>query len=512
MSASSASKCTEEFTMSIYRFTQFRRHLLTGIGAFAVIIGVGCGDDEVIPFAPDAGNGGDPDASTAGPPTSYEFASQFSSGSSVNYSGQVFRQTLIAGLKAEMGSWTALLDGANPPVRTQAEWIEELDFFFHFDPNTSLDQPVDLGLELPTLQQTWSEISDGADLVSKLAGNDDVTDHRDWDGDGEPVGATGSFVGWTTGAADSPEELIDLWFATAAQLAVQRAGGPALDPFGNQIEEAFITSSGLDLQQLVQKFLIGALTFSQGSDDYLDSGTANKGLESSNLLNDDNPYSTLEHTWDESFGYFGALRGYGDQTDAQNADPGYADSNSDGKIDLKSEHSSGMALNAAKRDRDSQPSAATDFTGDFFVPAINGRYLISQNAGTELTGAQRTELDGYRDQMIATWERVFGATSIHYINEIALEMAKINDGSGTYSFTTHAKVWSELKGFALAFQFNPRSSVTDADFAMLHTLIGDAPVVSGNQVALDAYATNLMMARDILAASFSFESVNVENW
>ena len=76
----------------------------------------------------------------------------------------------------------------------------------------------------------------------------------------------------------------------------------------------------------------------------------------------------------------------------------------------------------------------------------------------------------------------------------------------------HAKVWSELKGFALAFQFNPRSSVTDADFAMLHTLIGDAPVVSGNQVALDAYATNLMMARDILAASFSFESVNVENW
>lgn len=469
------------------------------VGAF--LMSAGCGDNLAGPE--------DPGDELARPDT-YVFASRFVDGeSAVAYSGQVFRQTLVAGLKAEIGAWTDRIDNSTV-IQTKQEWLDELDFYFRFDSATSLDQPIELALDLPLRQAIWSDISSGANLIAKIAGEDDVTDYRDWDGDGEPVGAGGSMVGWVDGAPGSPVELIDFCFDTLATAAVDRAAAIPLDPFGDQIEHVYITPSGQDMRQIVQKFLLGALTFAQGTDDYLDSGTSGKGLDSPNARSDDDPFTTLGHAWDEGFGYFGARRDYNQYSDVLNASPGYADTNGDGMIDLTSELNSGMALNAAKRDGNSQASAQTDFSGAIFEALINGRHIIWVNAGAELSDADARALEAQRDVVVESWEKVFAATSIHYINETLAEMAET--GTDDYSFTDHAKVWGELKGFSLAFQFNPRSLLSDADFAAFHALLGDAPVVTADQTALDDYAADLLAARDILETSFGFAGANVESW
>ena len=83
----------------------------------------------------------------------------------------------------------------------------------------------------------------------------------------------------------------------------------------------------------------------------------------------------------------------------------------------------------------------------------------------------------------------------------------------TYSFTTHAKHWSELKGFALGLQFNPRSPLTTENFVAFHDKVGDAPVLpSATQEEIDAYVAALKEARDILKDAYGFTTEDVENW
>ncbi len=471
--------------------------------SLAAALVLGCGDNLNPTAEPDAGAGGIPEI--------YEFESRFSPGeSSVAYNGQLFRQLLIDGYKAELGSWTGKIDNEGA-IRSASEWLEELNFFFRFDSATSLGVELAVGLEEDTVQSTWRDISSGASLIEKLAGEDDVTDHKDWDGDGEPAGATGSLVGWSEGPARTPLELVDYWMGLLAEQAAGRPLSIPVDPFGNDIEEVHITSKGQDLRQISQKFLSGAVIFSQATDDYLDSGTAGKGLDSTNLQNDDKPYSTLEHTWDEGFGYFGAARSYGVMSPDERA-MSTVDVDGDGAIDLKTEYNTGMSKNASKRDLASHPGAETDFAGQVIGALIAGRHIVWTAAGSELTTSELADLDAERNIVVDQWASVFAASVIHYINAVIAEMGKINGTVGGYSFTEHAKLWGELKGFALAFQFNPRTKLSDVDFERLHALLGDAPVVTSVEAELDDYRDNLLAARALIGDAHGFATANVEAW
>ena len=71
-------------------------------------------------------------------------------------------------------------------------------------------------------------------------------------------------------------------------------------------------ADGIRLDQMVQKTLWGAVAYWQGTSKYM-----SKIPNDDNTMSDDgNPYTAMEHHWDESFGYFGAARdyntGYGD--------------------------------------------------------------------------------------------------------------------------------------------------------------------------------------------------------
>ena len=449
--------------------------------ALALLVGCSSGTDDDT-----AARGDDDDVS--GVPDDYSFTSRFDEASSVSYSGQVMRQVLIADLKGHVGGLQGRLDSGWFPADAD-EVQAELDFYFRFDSSTSGALEHSLSTNPSPLQSTWDDISTDKDLVGKLAGNDPEGQHVDW---------TEAFVGY--GAA-SPEALVSAWFEELGEASVQYANGKgAVDPSGAPLPP-HVTADGRDLQQLLEKFLRGAVSYSQGTDDYLDDDLDGKGLLADHSAADDGAnYTALEHAWDEGFGFFGASRHYGSLSDEIIADVGYDDANGDGSIDLLSEMTYGHATNAAKRDLGSV--SGTDYSAVAFEAFVAGRHLLATTDGP-LDDEALDTLRHHRDQAVGAWEKAIAATVVHYINDTLQDMGRI--GTNDYSFADHAKHWSELKGFALSLQFNPHSPLTDAELQQLDRLIGDAPVLGTASTAEQAaYADDLRAARALLGEAYDF--------
>ncbi len=437
----------------------------------------------------------DTDTDTDADSDSYAFTSAASGEPSVSYSGQVLRQVLIDDMKSHLGGMTARLDnGAFYPEA--GDVTAELEFYFAFDSSTSGQVPLYLSTDPAALQSVYDDLSTDKDLVGKLAGNDPVGQHVDW--------STG-FLGWGEAGSTNPEALVRGWFAEIDAQAVAWSGGDyPLGPGGVPVPAVYVTPDGRDLQQLLEKFLRGAVCLSQGADDYLDDDTEGKGLLSDHTaLEEGKPYTTLEHQWDEGFGYFGAARSYGDWTDDQIADTPGRDVDGDGAVDLLREYSFGHSGNAAKRDRGANTSM--DLTADAYGAFLAGRGLLAETAGTALTADQLAELKGHRDRAVSAWEAAIAATVVHYINEVLVDMSTF--GGDAYDFGVHAKHWSELKGFALSLQFNPRSPLNDSDFAQLHAYLGDAPVLAtAGAGAIDGYKADLLAARALIGEAYGFDA------
>lgn len=429
--------------------------------------------------------------------------------STVAYEGQVARHVLIKDLSAFMGAAGERIDtGAWFPA--EGEVVGALNFYFRFDSETAGAESIALQTTPPPLQTAWEAFGSGKDLVGKIAGNDAVTDHKDW---------STEFAGWQDaslasngGDVSNPEGFVIALFSAFEKQAIDRANAVIpVDPSGQPLPLG-VTADGRDLQQLAEKFLQVAVTFSQGADDYLDDDVPGKGLLSSNAaVEEGKTYTPLAHAWDEGFGYFGASRHYADFTDEELAGKGgregyasgYADHNGDEKVDLHAEYSFGAAVNAAKRDHAAaELGAQIDLTGDAFTAFLEGRKLIASRTG-ELSEADLDALRAHRDAALLAWERTYMATVIHYINEVLAAMVAF--GTPEYDFVEHAKAWSEAKGFAFAPQFSPHSPLSAADFAALHEALGDAPVLSTAASAdVDAYAAGLIAVRERLVSVYGF--------
>lgn len=428
-------------------------------------------------------------------PETYAFQSRDAAlGQSVAYSGQTLRHVLIEDLKAQIGGLTARIDnGTQAPTPEAGAVLAELDFYYRLDTSGAEVKPL-LTTTPALMQTTYSQIGSG-NLTSKIAGKDDPEkQHKSW---------TTQFQGWT--GASSPEGLVTSWFELLDARALDRANGIVdHDPVTGAVLPVHLTADGLELRELLQKFLVGAVAFSQGADDYLD-----EGLEADHsALEAGKPYTALEHAWDEGFGYFGAARNYLTLEDSAVAAKPYGDVDGDGKIDVKSEYSFGHSTNASKRDAGSAATARTNFSEDAMKGFLAGRALLASTTGP-LTAAEKTELAGYRDQAVSAWEKAIAASVVHYINDVVADMGKF--GTAEYKFSDHAKHWGEMKGFALSLQFNPRSPLTAAKFAELHSLLGDRPVLP-NAAGAEEYRVALIQARAVLHQAYAFHADNVNDW
>lgn len=470
------------------------------------VVMTGCPADE------DNNNTKPPEDKKITVPETYTFKSRFEEDkSSVAYSGQVARQVLIADLNTYIGSGLEMDALTNSNFTSKDDFVGALTYYYEFDGDSNGGEAFGLSTTPSPVQKSYDEISTGKDLKGKLAGNDAVTDFRDWGTE---------FAGWSDaqiadngGSINSPEGLLTAFMSTlAAQSYDLSQGNQAKDPINDMPLPVYVTPQGHDLKQLIQKTLLMSIAFSQGTDDYLDSDIDGKGLKASNARVEGKTYTALEHAWDEAFGYFGAAQNYASYTDEELAGKGgreawkvgYNDTNGDGAIDLNTEYNFAFSINAGKRDLGS--GGVTNYTAEVFQAFLNGRTIIA-NAGETLTAEEMTALEIQRDLVVQGWEKVIAATVVHYINDTIKDSIKGRDNNA-YDFAHHAKVWSEMKAFALGLQFNPRSPLLEGTrFADVHKAMGDAPVLpNAGEEAINAYIAELIKARDIFQQAYGFDA------
>ena len=454
----------------------------------------------------------------------------------VSYTGQTARQVLQLRLVAAM---EALTERSGETATIESE----LKFFINGDGADTTNHGFTVkngavdGSDV-TPGPTYGDISEGKNLDGKIAG-----------GNGEGGGESGKligdeFFGWSTGLDDTPIpiELVNYYIT---QIAAEAGDGEeptieTVDDAAVPIGTPQIDSNGLHYRQLLQKFLSVAVNFSQGTNDYMMADFAN-------MLGEEKPgkgYSAGAHDFDEAFGYYGAARNINDYTDDEAAAKGgrdefgngYNDANGDGLVDIRSEYVFGHAQNCAKRDRkkDANDEPYYDFSKTAMDAFLVGRRIL-ENAeqAAELTAAASDALQAQIQIASLTWEKCIAATVVHYINDVRGDMDSFSDGkfADLSNFTNLTKHWGEMKGFALGLQFSPKSpfrdgSVDGIDLDSLKSvlsLMGDAPVLANGsqggvaptgtaQEAIDAYAADLLTARDTLEKAYGFNAEVTAVW
>lgn len=483
--------------------------IFTAVAAASVLTACGSSSDD----KKDKNNDGD----TGSQEQVYQFNS-FLNGStdksSVSYSGQTARHILINDFKTYLGK--------DPGLSTSdAVLADVLEKFIYRNESTDLSyktrdkSAADLDDsttftvkgDLAVLQTKYAT---DKNLVGKIAGQD-KSSHLQY-----------TFIGWdaqsVTDAADADKPLAALFdMLTQYSQTAANASSVSIPLPSDQsasLDSTYVNAKGIDFQQLINKFLLMSITFSQGTADYLKTDFG-KAESNSKAAKDGKAYTTAEHKWDEAFGYLGAAINMPAFTDLEaraksgrdEYKNGYFDINKDGKVDIGSELNLGQAVNCAKRDIGATKTQ-TDYTKDVFDAFYNGRKLINDAKG-DLKTEQLTELDGYAKTAALTWEKCIAATSVHYINEVIADL----DYDDLDGFKSLAKHWSEMLGFTIGLQFNPESPLSEADLKSILADMGMAPVLAdGSQnggsaaddpiQAIADYKAKLVAARDKLANAY----------
>lgn len=421
--------------------------------SFLLMFTIGCEDEEA--------TDNDTDTMTMETPTEFVFESRFeehAGESSVSYSGQVVRNLLVNDIKSLIAS---NVGGGNTATINS--------MMANDDPNLA----IYTGSGLNTVQTKYHDIST-SQLNDRLAA---VTSYTD------------------PGYGANAQDMITGWVAESEGYSVR--------------------PGGLDLGQMTQKVMWGAIAYWQGTSKYM-----SKIPNDDNTMSDDgDPYTAMEHHWDESFGYFGAARdyntGYSDDTDRK-TDP-YNDSNGDGLIDFKTEYNMGWAVTAAKRDLVDGVSVDYDFTKTIFDAYLEGRTLIYNQAPLD-------EILVQRDIILNTWEKVVAAVSIHYINDTMSDLeALISAGDSNlawdnlpesgdgYKYNIH---WAEMRAYAHGLIYNDFKLISDADIATVLGYMGTAPAYNDGSdfSAMQTLHDNLALAKPILQAAYGFSDAHMANW
>ncbi len=275
------------------------------------------------------------------------------------------------------------------------------------------------------------------------------------------------------------------------------------------IDKASSANKGVDMTngynygQLISKFIMGAVSYNQAVDNYLD-----EKLEADNKPNDKPykkgaPYTGKEHSWDEGFGYFGTpahtlkltprnvyeIAKQGSKSKKPEDALAYADYNKDGKVDLKTEMTFGTAYYAAGFDASVYgKSNGTNYLHTITKAFLDGRKLIDSAKGKKLTDAQRTSLKNYAATISANWQKVLAEATYKYAGSVYKDLEKLKTiveakGDTTKQLKKYIKHWGELKGFSLALQTGKENLGETA--TRLNRMIGFGPLMPNLSQVVD---------------------------
>lgn len=247
--------------------------------------------------------------------------------------------------------------------------------------------------------------------------------------------------------------------------------------------KGFDPVTGYNYPQLISKFMMGAVFYSQAVDNYLDEKMGADNKPNNKPYKKGAHYTGKEHSWDEAFGYFGApahamalnaKQAYGI---AKRKDINVADANGDGVVDLKTEMTFAHAYYAADSDK-----AGTKYMHTIVDAFIKGRQLIRDADGAALTDQQRAKLMSYVKVIKTNWERVIAEAAFKYAGSCYKDLEKLrtiveSNGDASKAFAAYGKHWGELKGFLMALETSGRS-LGEAGVRM-NRLVGYGPVLLG---------------------------------
>jgi hypothetical protein len=367
---------------------------------------------------------------------------------SVSYTGQIARHVLHDSLKklASSGNGTA-----NPDLKAKM-----LSYYKNKDKGRAIIAPKTKG-PFAVKQSGVDEISKGKNLAGKTY-KGTVS--------GMPNGMTGS-------------ELVTFWIdkASAAEKGVDKA-------------------NGYHYGQLISKFIMGAVSYNQVVDGYLDENLSAEKKPNDMPYKKGAAYTGKEHSWDEAFGYFGTpahtlkltprqvyeIAKKGSKSKKPEDALVLADYNKDGKVDLKSEMTFGPAYYAAAFDKSvSGKNNETNYLHTITKAFLDGRKLLANAEGKKLYDAQRAELKKYAKTIAQNWQKVLAEATFKYAGSTYKDMMKLKtimEANGDTSKVTkkYIKHWGELKGFSLALQTGKENLGETA--TRLNRLIGFGPLMS----------------------------------
>ncbi len=359
---------------------------------------------------------------------------------SVSYTGQIARHTIEKSLKK-----LATKGNGKPNPELKAKMMA---YYAGKDADRLIMDPTTKG-DFKVKQTKIAEISKGKNLKGKTY-----------------KGLVSGFPGQMTGP-----EVVEFWIDKASSTK----GG--YDPL-----------TGYMYNQLISKFLMGAVAYSQAVDNYLDERLEANKNPNNKPYKKGTQYTGKEHVWDEAFGYFGIPAHALNLTPkniydiAKKKDLASADFNKDGVVDLKTEMAFGPAYYAAGFDK-----SGTNYTQTIVQAFIDGRKLITSAKGEKLTDSQRVELKKYAQVIKTNWEKVLAEAAFKYAGSVYKDLIKINailegeNGDIKKAYKTYAKHWGELKGFLLSLQTSGKDLGGTA--VRLNRLSGFSPVsVTGSQV------------------------------
>ncbi len=210
------------------------------------------------------------------------------------------------------------------------------------------------------------------------------------------------------------------------------------------------SANGFDYPQLIEKGIMGAVLYYQATTVYLGDDKMNVDNSVSDSLNG----TSMQHHWDEAFGYFGVPADFPTNTDGMAFWGKYSNS-VDGKI-----------------------NSNTRMMESF----IAGRYAINHN--------DLSTRDQARTWVKNNWEEIAVAVAIHYLNA-----AKTN-------FADHAlrnHELSEAYAFIWSLKFNEDKVISQADIDLVLSHFG------GNLYNIST--SDINMAKAKLVEVYGFESI-----
>ena len=341
----------------------------------------------------------------------------------VSYSGQIARHVQHDSLKDRS---------------TKGSYSEMVAYYEGSDKNKQIWAPASKD-GFPIKQTLLNEISKGKNLSGKTY--------------------KGTITAWPNNMTGP--EVIDFWMNKAA---------------ANPKD----VSVGLNYQQLLSKFIMGAVFYNQAVDNYLDEKMRADTKPNDKPYKDGKCYTGKEHSWDEAFGYWGAaahsllLSAEQNYNIAKKKDLVSADYNEDGVVDLKSEYVFAHAYYASSFDKGGKTSYMEDITRAF----LDGRKLITSANGEKLTDAQRSELMGYVAIISENWQKVIAESVFKYAGSTYKSLVALEDVSNddlAKEFGKYMKYWGELKGFSMALQVGKNNIGESA--TKLNRMIGFGPML-----------------------------------